>query len=343
MPVWNSFQTGTRITDPVLSNISVGWPAFGFVGDALFPQVQVSDKSAKYYVFTDRSTAVTAESDYRAPGTQANEIPGMALSSDSYFTQEHALQMAITDEERENIPAGSGINPEADATELLTGKLWTGRELAIRALVTTAGNYATGHSKALIATGNGTPGSATWSISDYADADSDPALNIETAKRRASRAGSPPLNTAIIPMPVLSFLRWHPKLLSKGQYVNGDNLTNQDVISLIGLDGFNVIVPEVQYNTAAVGQPASMDYVWGDSVVLAYVPPAPAQKTPAFGYQFTREPLTVDRWREEVRKVDVVRTQWEYDLKLIGVDGSGKVITGYLITNTITDADYALL
>lgn len=340
MAVWNSFQTGTRITDPVLTNISVGWPAFGFVGEALFPSVPVEQKSAKYYVFTDRSTVVTPETDYRAPGTQANEIPGTSLSFDTYFTQEHSLQMSVTDEERENIPVGSGINPEADAAEILTGKLWTGRELLIKTLATTPSNYATNNSKALVATGNGTPGSATWSTTDYADADSDPALNIETAKRRIARAGSPPANTVIIPRPVLSFLRWHPKLLTKVQYVSGQNLTDQDVISLIGLDGFKVVIPEVQYNTAAMGQPAVMDYLWGDSVVLAYVPPAPAQKTPAFGYQFTRYPMSTDRWREEVRKVDVVRNQWEYDLKLVGTDAAGKIITGYLITNTIHDTDY---
>jgi hypothetical protein len=337
MPVWNSFQNGTRIVDPVLSQISVGWPAEGFVGEALFPSVPVSEKSAKYYVFTDRSTNRTPETDYRAPGTQANEIPGMTLSSDTYFTQEHALQMAVTDEERENIPQGSGINPEADAVEILTGKLTTGRELAMRALVTNPSNYATNHSVALV------DGTSTWSTTDYAQVGSDPAAVIERAKRRVERAGAPALNTAIIPSPVMSFLRWHPKLLAKGQYVRGDNLTDGDVISLLGLDGWNVVVPRAMSNTAAVGQPAAMDYIWGDSVVLAYVPPAPGQKTPAFGYQFSRYPLTVDRWREEVRRVDVVRTQWEYDLKLIGVDSLGKLITGYLITNTIHNTDYAAL
>jgi hypothetical protein len=337
MAVWNSFGTGTRITDPVLSNISVGWPTTGFVGEALFPSVPVTDKSAKYYVFTDRSTAVTPETDFRAPGTQANEIPGMALSSDTYFTQEHALQMSITDEERENIPAGSGIAPEADAVEILTGKLQTGKEIAIKALVTNPSNYATNHSTALV---NGT---STWSTTDYAQAGSDPAAVIERAKRRMSRAGSPAANTIIIPSPVMSFLRWHPKLLAKFTNISSSNLTDADVIATLGLQGFNVIVPDVQTNTAALGQAAALDYLWGDSVVLAYVPDAPGQRTPAFGYQFTRYPLTVDRWREEVRRVDVVRTQWEYDLKLIGTDGSGKVITGYLITNTIHDTDYAAL
>jgi len=337
MPVWNSYQVGTRIVDTVLSQISVGWPATGFVGEQLFPSVPVTDKSAKYYVFSDRSTTRTPESDYRAPGTQAHEIPGMALSSDQYYTMEHALQMAITDEERQQIPPGSGINPEADAVEILTGKLTTAREIAIRNLVTTSGNYATNHSVALV---NGT---STWSTTDYAQANSDPARVIETAKRRVARAGGPALNTAIIPSPVMSFLRWHPKLIAKFTNISSANLTDADVIAALGLTGWNVIVPDAQYNSAAVGQPASMDYVWGDSVVLAYVPPAPAQKTPAFGYQFTRFPLTVDRWREEVRRVDVVRTQWEYDLKLIGLDASGKLITGYLITNTIHDTDYAAL
>jgi hypothetical protein len=338
--MWNSFQVGTRIVDPVLSQISVGWPQAGFVGEALFPSVQVSDKSAKYYVFSDRSTPYTPENDYRAPGTQAHEIPGMALSSDSYYTMEHALQMSVTDEERSSIPPGSGINPEADATEFLTEKLATNRELAIKAIATTPGNYATGYSLALVdGAGTASPPSSTWSITDYAQANSDPGKVIEYVKRKVHRGGSPALNTAIIPYRVMSFLRWHPKLIAKFTNISTSNLSNEDVIATMGLTGFNVIVPEVMTNTAAVGQPGVMDYVWGDNVVLAYVPESPGQKTPAFGYQFTRFDLTVDRWREEVRRVDVVRTQWEYDLKLIGLDASSKVVTGFLITHTINTAD----
>lgn len=338
MPVYgNSTYSGVRIVDPVLSSISVAWPSTGFVGDQLFPQVPVANKSAKYYVFSDRSTRVTPETDYRSPGTQANEISGMSLSSDQYFTMEHALQMPVTDEERREIPPGSSINPDVDATEELTGKLQTGRELAIRALVTTAGNYPSNHVTTLV------DGTSTWSVTDYALATSDPAGVIERAKRRVARAGSPALNTAIIPMPVMSFLRWHPKLIAKFTNIRTENLTNGDVISALGLDGWNVVMPEVQYNTAAVGQPATMDYLWGDSVILAYVPEAPGPKTPAFGYQFTLEPLTVDRWREEVRKSDLIRTQWEYDLKLVGTDSNGKEICGYLILNTINNTDYGLL
>lgn len=337
MPVWNSTGAGIRIVDPLLTQISVGWPAFGFVGEALFPSVPVEFQSAKYYVFSDRGTKVTPEVDYRAPGTQANEIAGMTLSSDSYFTMEHSLQMAIPDEERKNVPAGSGLNPEADATEELTSKLWTGRELAIKALATTSSNYPANHVTTLV------DGTSTWSTTDYLLAGSDPAAVIERAKRRVHRAGSPALNTAIIPYAVMSFLRWHPKLIAKFTNIKSVNLEFGDVISLMGMDGWNVVIPEVQYNTAAVGQPATLDYLWGDSVVLAYVPPAAGPKTPAFGYQFSREPLTIDRWREDKRKSDVVRAQWEYDLKLIGTDSNGKVITGYLILNTIHATDQAAL
>jgi hypothetical protein len=335
MAVWNSYQAGTRITDPVLTQISVGWQSEDFVGEALFPPVSVTEKSAKYYVFNDRHSHVTPETDYRAPGTQANEIAGLTLSSDMYYTQEHSLQIPVTDEERENVPAGSGINPEIDAVELLTKKLWTARELAMKALVTNPSNYATNHAVAL--------NDATETWDNYSSAASDPAQVIEKAKRRISRAGAPPLNTAVIPEHVMSFLRWHPKLLAKVQYVSGSNLSEGDVISLLGMDGWRIVIPRVQYNTAAIGQSPSTNYIWGDSVILAHVPPAAGMKVPAFAYEFRRFPLSITRWREEQRRSNLIRCQWEYDLKLIGVDNSGKSITGYLITNTVSAAGEAAL
>jgi hypothetical protein len=74
--------------------------------------------------------------------------------------------------------------------------------------------------------------------------------------------------------------------------------------------------------------------------VLAYNPPRPGLKTPAYGYEFVwgfgGADQIVDRWREERRASDVIRTRRRYDLKLIGKDTNGKSICGFLFTSVLS-------
>ena len=63
--------------DQILSQISLEYPQTGsFVGEKLAPTVPVKKQSDKYYVH-GRESWVPENSDYRAPGTVANEIPGI--------------------------------------------------------------------------------------------------------------------------------------------------------------------------------------------------------------------------------------------------------------------------
>ena len=102
MPVWSPTGSGNTHIDEVLTNISLGFPNNAFVGEQLFPTVNLTKQSGKYYVF-GREAWLAETSDYRAPGSEANEIPGFTVSLDTFYAQEHALQMAVTDEEREMV------------------------------------------------------------------------------------------------------------------------------------------------------------------------------------------------------------------------------------------------
>ena len=117
MTMYNPTGSGNQHIDQVLSNISVGWTNNGLVAERLFPVVKVRKQADKYYTF-GREAWLPESGDYRAPGTEANEIPGVAVSLDTYYAQEHALQIAVTDEERENVD--SAFSPDRDATELLS-------------------------------------------------------------------------------------------------------------------------------------------------------------------------------------------------------------------------------
>jgi len=331
--VWSPTGSGNTHIDQVLTNISLGWGNNSFVGEALFPVVPVKKQSDKYYVF-GREAWLAETSDYRAPGTEANEIPGFTVSTNSYYAQEHALQMAIPDEEREN--TDSAFSPDRDATELLTSKILLGRELAMKTLVTTAANYATGLTVTL---GAGT----FWDT--YAT--SDPIGDMRKGCRAIHAKIFMEPNVAVIPYLVMSVLEDHPDIIERIKYSERAILTPEIIAAVFGIQ--RVIVPGVGYATGpmgTLGNALTVGYLWGDDVLLAWVPARAGLKVPAFGYEFAwnygGQAMTTDRWREEQRKSDLIRTQRRYDLKLVGVEINpasgdvGKSITGYLIKDVLS-------
>lgn len=334
MAVYQPTGTGNVHIDQVLTNISLGWHNNSFVGEQLFPSVPVKKQSDKYYVF-GRESWVAETSDFRGPGTEANEIPGLKVSLTPYYAQEHALQIAVTDEEREN--TDSPLSPDQDGTELVTSKIILGRELAMQTLVTTAANYASGLSTTL-------SGTAQWS--DYASGVSDPIKDIRTANRAVHAKLFTEPNTAVIPYQVMSILEDHPKIIARIQYSERAILTPEIIAAVLGLE--KVIVPGVGVGAGApgvAGNAVTVSYLWGKDVILAYVPSRAGLRLPAFGYEFVwtygGSVQIVDRWREEKRKSDLIRTSRRYDLRMVGVEINpasgdfGKSITGYIIKSAI--------
>src|SRR4051812_33386882 len=112
--------------DSMLTNISAGWDnPQAFVASSLFPAVRVGKDSDKYYVY-NRDTWGRVMDDIRTPGSEANELPPMTLSRDTYFIEEHALEDVVPDEELEN--ADTPLSPSQDATERLTNTILLNRE-----------------------------------------------------------------------------------------------------------------------------------------------------------------------------------------------------------------------
>ena len=314
MVVYNPTGSGNVHVDQVLTQISIGYTNNGAVGDVLFPSVKVNKQSDKYYVFGRENWF--PEDDLRAPGSIANEIIGMQVSLDTYYAQEHALQIPVTDEERSNVD--SPLAPDRDATELVTDKIILGRERAIQVLATTAANYAAANTTTLA-------GGTQWS----AYATSDPIGVLRTGKAVVHSQIFREPNVAVIPYQVMTVLEDHPDFLERIKYSERAIFSPDLLASVLGFD--RVVVPGVGIGTSNPGATPTFGYLWGKDVVLAYVPPRPGLKIPAYGYEFTWQNRGIDRWREEPRKSDLIRCSTSYDLKMTAVDASNDQIAGYLI------------
>jgi hypothetical protein len=332
--------------------------------------VPVQKQSNKYYIFQGREGWYPELDDARAPGTEANEVPGLTVSLGSYYAQEHALQIAVTDEEREN--ADSPLSPDVDGTEMLASRIALGKEFRIYTMVTTAANYNAALTQALSGAAAGGYG-AQWDL-----ASTTPVKDIRTSMRQVHKLAFLQPNQAIIPYKVMSALEDNQDLINRIQYVERAILTPDLVASLLSLD--NVVVPGFGIATNNPGQTLALSYLWNIEVLFAYAPPRPGLKVPAFAYQFTwgfagggggglgfgsgafsgegidptgpstLNPSTeagggrgsnlqggiVDRWREERRASDVIRFRQRYDLELIGLDTNGKSICGFLFTNVLS-------
>jgi hypothetical protein len=318
--------TGSLHMDQALTNVSLGWPAPGLVGGALFPQVGVKKQSDKYYQF-GREQWLPEVGDYRAPGAIANEIPGLRVSLDTYYAQEHALQIPVADEERENVD--DVFKPDEDAANLVTSKIMLGREIAMQSLVTTVANFASGLAVTL-------SGTTQWS--DYIN--SAPISDVKTGRRAVNGKIFADPNTAVIPYQVMSILEDHPDIIERIKYSERAILTPEIIAAVFGLG--RVIVPGVPVGSGGPSGNAIVgSYLWGKDVLLAWVPDSPGLKIPAFAYEFVwsygGQAQVVDRWREDPRKSDLIRCSRRYDLKLVGNEINpasgdfGKSISGYLI------------
>jgi hypothetical protein len=91
---------------------------------------------------------------------------------------------------------------------------------------------------------------------------------------------------------VWSRLRQHPKIIDRFKYTDLEDgyASTEQLRKVFGVERF--IVFEALYDTSLFGLTPSLDYVWGRNAFLAYIPPAPARRTPSLGYSFWLDHVT---------------------------------------------------
>jgi hypothetical protein len=287
-----------------LTNVSIAYRNPSFISDIIAPLVGVRKQQDRYFIYDSEREAFRSTSDRRAPGAEANEV-NFALSTDSYYCADHALVSVIPDEEREN--ADPVIQPDIDRTEFLSDKIDLNKEIE---LAGTVANDTTLGGTTLTTTGQ-------WS-----HADSDPLIAVEAGKAAIVSAVQVVPNTLVLPYEVYVKVRTHADVLDALKYTNSGLPSPQALADYFDVE--RVLVPRAVKNTAQPGQTASMSYVWGKNAFLCYIPPRAALKTIAFAQTFawTSAPgsvsgRTVETWRENARKSDIVRVQRYYDQKVI--------------------------
>lgn len=328
-------------TDPILTNLSVGFKDQSLYGAELFPITPVNTPSGLYRVF-DRSDWLIFD-DRREPGTVAHEVKGRKWSSDTFKTVEHSLQSAIQDEENQQLNSLGGyantsvlsgalqIDPAADATKLVTRAILLKHEQKVSTLIRDTAQYAAGHSVTL-------SGAQQWD--DYTNgvtSTSNPVADILTAIRKIWTDTRRYPNIMAIPTMGMTYIENHPRIVDR---FKNFRLSQDDAFQLLtGFEGRIINVDSV-YNAAQnIDLSQSITDFWGKDVFIGIVDPTPGLLTQTFGKTFAQTYPSggirpVDRWREESRKSDLVRVSMKYDLKVVSN------IAGYIIKTAFSSTAF---
>lgn len=321
--------------DPLLTDVSVSFErdANMFVSQRLAPTVRVNLQSGRYSLFGKRAFKQPAFGSKRAPGTRANQVEaGREEFEDTYFATEDALESVIPIEEYENNP---DKDVRAEATEEVTGQLLVQKELNVINLVTTAGNYKASHV-------------VTLGAGDHFDeyATSDPITVFRDLIRDFFDSTGITPNLGVFPWKVMSYLEDHPDILAR--YENrGGNISPENIAETLHLP--EIVVPGGWYDSNT--NPAlasSLQEMWPDDILLAYVPARPARNTPALMYDFVwpiaggqagPDNFSTDVRYDDDNIADIVRVRTRRDLKLVGKDpeeAGTPIIAGALIKDVLS-------
>lgn len=334
------YDPGTLYVDPILSDFSVGFQDQTLYGEQIAPVTPVRTQSGRYRVF-DRSNWIIFPS-RREPGTYANEVRGGRWSEDTFFTQEHSLQAPIFDEERQEYTSLGGLanavfggaitlDPEQDATALVTRSIMLEHELAVSSSVRNTANYPVANTVTL-------SGSAQWdNYTGGVSSTSDPVANIRAAITQIWTVTRRYPNVLEIPRMGVPWIENHPRIVDRFKTFS---LLQPDAFQLLtGFEG-KIILTDSVFNAAQSieATPIITDF-WGKDVWIGLVDPTPGQKTQTFMKTFSQEYPNggirpTDRWREEGRKSDLVRTSQKWDLKIVSNGG------GFLIKNAFSSGAF---
>jgi hypothetical protein len=263
-------------------------------------------------------------------------VRGGRWSEDTFKTQEHSLQAAVADEERQQLNSQGGLanasnggalqlNPEEDALSLVNNSLLLEHEIATASLLRNTGTYAGGHSVSFATADQ-------WD--NYVGATSNPIEIVRAAILKIqSKIGQAP-NRMLIGALGIPWLENHPDIVAR---FSNFNLTDPGAFrELTGFDGEFVIVGDDQYNDNDIQEAAeSAAFAWGKDVILAFVNDSLGLNDLSLGKTFAQlypdgSTKPTDRWREEGRKSDLVRVSWKYDLKVTSS------IAGYVIKDAFS-------
>lgn len=278
--------------NPLLTNVYIGYTSGDFVADALFPTVTVQKETGTYFIRDKENLRAPADA-RRGDYARANRVQN-SLSAASFSLEEKSLETAIPWRIYKNY--SDPFNPKKNATMLVTEKLKLDNELDARATL-------------LGQTSQVQDLSAAWASAAF-----DISGQIRSRRTSVQKASTKKPNVALMGIAARDAILKNTDFKTSIQYVqvvNDENLLSA-LAKFLGVQ--KVVIGEAVQNVAKEGQADSLDYVWKNELILAYVNPNAAIEDTSLAYRLVQEGAAyVDEWTEEANKIDLVRANDFYD------------------------------
>ena len=290
-----------------LSEVARGYSNNSFIAESLFPVIN-SDLE-KVDIFEFNKEAFQVYDTERAIRANSNVISPKGFKKHTTTLTEHDLAYPIDYREEEE---PRQIKLQVNATNVVTQGLLLKLETQCAALAQDPTKYPATNKIALSGT------------SQFTHKDSDPVGVIDDAKDAISRQIGQDPNTLVMGQEVWESLKRNESL--KGLIANSTN----KIVTLDLLKEFfeveNIVIGKAIYSNAK----DEFERVWGNNIILAYVPKlnARTEYDPAFAYTIRKkDALQIDEYEKEGNKVRYIRATDIYTPFLVGAEA------GYLISN----------
>ncbi len=292
-----------RPTDPVLSDLSIGFKNPKFLWDKIAPSKETDQQSGTFFIYTR---------DYwmrrKTGGVRAAEGPytraDYGVSTDTYACKERGFEKLLGD-----VTQKASQTPENLQTvdvQFLTNLIQLELEKDVAAACFVTGVWGT---TTTLATTD------QWSDFDG----SDPIDKIEVAKRTIRRATGAKPNVLFLGALAWEKLKEHPLILDKYKHTQVGIMTEELVAPVFGVE--EVVVGDSVENTAAENVAYAGADIWTDNaLLLVRNNPGLGVANGAYTFQWNEDnniPWGVQEYREEQTRSTVTRVFTHYVPKIV--------------------------
>lgn len=306
--------------DPQLSNISLAYTNEEYIHDKILPVVpNLKDESGKVAEFGTDHLRIYSTAKRSLWDEGEHRIDYTIDNSKTYEIDYYDLDIYVPDRLADQLQ--KPFDAKKDASMNLEGSRNQIMESAIASAL---------QSTAVITQNVTLSGTDQWSDLD----DSDPLADLETGAETIRQATGRRPNRLILPARVVSKLIVHTAFKARVSGVQ-KTLSRADVVNIIAahlnIKEKNILIGSAIKESAKEGQTSSLTDIWGDGVVLFYVPERASLMTPSLGYRFelTGKNKRVVTRRHKNDKGDLVEIDWAYEDKILDTKNA------YLINDTL--------
>ena len=301
---------GKRVVNPILTTVARGYKNAAFIGEKIFPIVEMEKEGATVPTFGNGVFAVYETK--RAVGADSNVMIREKTGSVDIVLDEHDLAVPV--DYRES--AESIFDEEAKATRRATNGILLRREVYAAALAQDAKIYKSNAKKAFTA------------ADCWANGHGDPLRDVETHMDAVrNNVGLRP-NIITMGASVMTLLKFHP-VIQAAIGANERKIITTDILKeLFGVD--EIVVG----NPVSLGKDGKTADLWKDNLMGHYVTSPQGGATsadenePSFGYTFRRKGMPViDQYDAVGGKVHHCRYTDIYKVVVVGSD-AGFLLSG---------------